>query len=206
MTLDTQFITMLSMVLGGMYLGFATETFRRISVIWKERQALTYLLEIGYWIIQTCILFFLLYQVNDGELRLYIFLACLLGYSIYQVMFKSIYQRVLEFFIKLIVALTRGLIRIIVTLIIRPVSWIVQAAVKVAAYVSRLLYRVLLFVLYVLFYPVRLLLFVLRKLLPERVLHKISKSLSFCSTIINKFKKRLGSLKKWINGFIGRRR
>ena len=67
-----------------------------------------------------------LFQVNDGELRAYIFLACLLGFSMYVVMFKTIYKRVLEWIIKVLVALTKGIIKILNTLIIRPIRWIIE--------------------------------------------------------------------------------
>src|SRR5699024_11891782 len=37
-------------------------------------------LELGFWFIQTAVLFYILFKVNEGELRIYVFLACLLGY------------------------------------------------------------------------------------------------------------------------------
>ena len=199
MTLDTQLLTMISMVIGGVYLGFATETFRRLSVSWKQNKVLTYLLEISYWIIQTCLLFFVLFQVNNGELRVYIFLACLFGFSIYQVLFKEIYKQLLEWIIKVVKAIITGIINIVQTVIIRPIQWIIQLVVAIILYILRICYRLFLFVLKIIFYPFRSLFSYIEKFIPEKIKNIISKSFAFCSTIINKFN-------KVIKRIIGKRR
>ncbi len=199
MTLDTQLITMISMTISGLYVGFATETYRRLSVAWKNRRVFMYLSEISYWLLQTCILFYVLYQVNNGEMRVYIFLTCLFGYSVYVVLFRSVYKRVLEIIIKIVVAMVEGLIKAVYTLFIQPMIWIVQALITVFLFFLQLLYWILKIVLYVLLYPLRILLSILKKLIPEKVKNKITKLARFCSTIIYKFKQRVKSL-------IGRRR
>lgn len=199
MTLNTQLLTMISMIVGGIYLGFATETFRRISVIWNSKKILTFIAEILYWVFQTCILFLVLFQVNDGELRAYIFLACLLGFSMYVVMFKTIYKRVLEWIIKVLVALTKGIIKILNTLIIRPIRWIIELLLRIVYYIGYLCYRILRFIFNILFYPFRLLFSYIRKLIPEKVWNKVTKLVAFCSTIIYK-------LKKWLKNVIDKRR
>src|SRR5690625_5859173 len=75
MTLNVQFLTMLFMVVSGFYLGIALETFRRFSPLWRHRPVLVYIFEVSFWLIQTFIIFYVLYKVNAGELRVYIFLA-----------------------------------------------------------------------------------------------------------------------------------
>ena len=79
MTLSIQFITMAAMVLSGIYLGVIRDTFQRFAIYWKGRKLLSYLLEIIFWILQTLVVFYVLFLVNAGEIRLYIILACLLG-------------------------------------------------------------------------------------------------------------------------------
>lgn len=96
MTLSVQFTTMAVMVLSGIYLGLAQDTFRRISVHWKKRPIISYSFEIGFWLLQTLIVFYVLFLVNSGEIRFYIFLACLLGFSFYQALLKTIYRQMLE--------------------------------------------------------------------------------------------------------------
>src|SRR5690625_4617312 len=199
MTLDTQLLTMVSMIVGGIYLGIATETFRRISVVWRKWTFLIYFLEIGYWIFQTCLLFFVLYQVNNGELRVYIFLACLLGFSMYQVLFKATYQRILEWIIKVIVTVTNGIIKVIDTMIVRPIKWIIMVLVRTIQYILTICYRILLFIGKIMFYPVQFLISFIKKRIPEKTSNKINKSLTICSTIIYKFK-------KWLKDSFERRR
>src|SRR5690625_1760968 len=84
MTLDTQFLTMIFMVLGGLYLGIAKDTFRRFSPYWKNKRFINYAMEICFWLTQTFLLFYVLFRINGGELRFYVFLACLLGYAMFQ--------------------------------------------------------------------------------------------------------------------------
>src|SRR5690625_3852109 len=95
MTLDEQLLTMFNMIIGGFYLGVAYDTYRWFTPYFKERTFLVYFLEITFWLLQSSLLFFLLYQTNDGQLRLYVFLACLLGFSIYKACVAPFYNRLL---------------------------------------------------------------------------------------------------------------
>src|SRR5699024_5518630 len=70
-------ITMLTMIAGGVYLGFAFETYRRLTRGLRKNWLFLYVLELGFWFIQTAVLFYILFKVNEGELRIYVFLACL---------------------------------------------------------------------------------------------------------------------------------
>jgi|SRR5690625_2476621 len=199
MTLDTQLLTMVSMILGGIYLGFATETYRRIAISWQNKPVLTYFLEITYWILQTCVLFFVLYQVNNGELRIYIFIACLLGFSIYKVLFQKIYQRVLEWIIKIVVTIVTGLIKLIHTLIVHPVLWLGHLVIRIISSIIQFSYRFLLMLMKILFYPFKPLFHFSQKVIPKKIQKKVTTTLSFCSTIITK-------LGKWLKEVIGKRR
>src|SRR5690625_3537070 len=100
MTLSVQFLTMLSMIVGGFLLGISLETYRRLSLNWKKGIVFTYILEIIFWFIHFFLLFYLLYNMNAGEFRFYIVIACLLGFSIYQTLFSSFYTRLLESLIR----------------------------------------------------------------------------------------------------------
>jgi len=124
MTLSTQFLTLITMILSGFYLGVAQETFRRFTVYWKGRLFLTYFLEILFWMTQAGILFYILYRVNQGELRIYIVLACLFGFSIYQALAKQLYKKLLEHVIRVFKAIYRGIERMINFLLISPLRWI----------------------------------------------------------------------------------
>src|SRR5699024_2545129 len=113
MTLDVQFMTMIAMALCGIYLGIAQETFRRFTPHWKSNRFLAYFMEITFWLSQVMIIFYILFRVNSGELRMYVFLALLLGVSAYQVFVAAIYKRVLEMIIRIITVVYQFLKRLI---------------------------------------------------------------------------------------------
>src|SRR5699024_5483544 len=101
MTLDVQFMTMAAMTLSGIYLGIAQETFRRFKPHWKPNRFLLYFMEIAFWLFQVALIFYVLFLVNAGELRLYVFLALFLGISMYQVLVASVYKRLLEMIVRI---------------------------------------------------------------------------------------------------------
>src|SRR5699024_3549275 len=129
MTLNVQFLTMVSMVIGGFYLGIAHDTYERFSPLWKKKQLVTYLFAIIFWLIQACLLFILLYKVNNGELRIYVFLACLLGVSIYQVFAASVYRQLLEGIITIITKIAQALFSFIRVVILNPLFWLIRLLV-----------------------------------------------------------------------------
>lgn len=191
MTLHTQFVTMIAMIIGGIYIGFATETFRRVVYKWRESLIVRYGLEVLYWLGQTALIFYVLYRMNAGEIRLFFGLACLLGFSMYVVLCKSWYQHMLEIMINIVKTLTYWTVQCIHILIIQPIIWLIRVVLVLLLGIARLLLRIL----YILFYPI---LFLLKKYLPKKLLNNISKLPSICSTMKDKLNgiwKRLG--KKW---------
>lgn len=199
MTLDTQFLTMISMVVGGIYLGLANDTYRRVSVRWKHKSFLVYLFEISFWLIQTAILFYVLYRVNYGEFRFYIFLAILLGISMYVVMFQSLYRRVLEIIIQIATQTAKTIVRTVEALIIAPIKWLIALCITVITYTIYIVIKIVSFLLNIVFYPVKVTVKWLEKLLPEKFLKNVTKFIKFYSTILYK-------LKRAVKAFVAKRR
>lgn len=179
MTLHTQFLTMVSMIVGGIYLGMARDTFRRLSSYWNHRPLLTYFLEISFWVTQTFLLFYVLYRVNAGELRFYIFLACLLGFSMYQVIVATIYQKALERMLTAIATVYRFFKRVIYILVIAPLKWLVYIVLQFLQSIIKLLLVILKFILL----PIKWLLQLVYNLLPEKNKNIIRKMLKVYSII-----------------------
>lgn len=177
MTLHMQFITMGTMILAGVYVGIALETFRRFKIYLQKSHLLVAGLEICFWITQTGIVFYLLYKVNDGALRLYVFLACILGFSIYQVVFKNIYKQILEIVIK-----------VVYVSLIRPVMWILRAIYMTITFTCKQLIRLLLFSLKVLVFPFKIIFLAVGKIIPKRICTKVTQIYSFCSTMVDNYK------------------
>lgn len=72
MTLTTQFLTMISMAAMGSYLGAAIDTYNRFLFRSKRKSWLVFLNDIFFWILQGLIFFYVLFVINQGELRFYI--------------------------------------------------------------------------------------------------------------------------------------
>ena len=184
MSLNVQFLTMIAMVLSGFYLGMALETFRRFSPYWKSNVFLTYFFEITFWLSQTFILFYVLYRVNAGELRVYVFIACLLGFSIYHVIAVNVYKKLLEHIVGIVSRILSLLNNILFILVINPLKWVLYILLTLAQFVFTFLYYLLKTILL----PVRWVLKSLKKLLPKKTQHIITKWGRFYSIMISKWK------------------
>jgi len=101
MSLTTQFLTMLSMVGMGIATGASLDTYRRVIRRRAGRYWLSFINDTVFWIFQALLIFYVLYRVNRGELRFYVFLALLCGYSAYEGLIKWIYLNLLEHFLSL---------------------------------------------------------------------------------------------------------
>lgn len=197
MTLEVQFLTMISMVFCGIYLGAMYDTFRRFSPYWKRRKVLTYFLEILFWLVQTAIIFYILYRVNDGEVRFYIFLAGLLGFSMYQALVKSIYLRMLEQIIRVIASIYRFLSRMVEALLIKPIIWMFTVIMTIVLWLIHTIWKILIMFLRILLLPLKCLGKLIYHLLPksfQNYLHQLAGFYSKMKNIVmrgvKKFRRR----------------
>lgn len=182
---------MLVMIASGIYLGFATTTYRRVIYAWRYKFIIRYGVEIVYWLLQASVLFYVLYRMNAGEVRLLFGLACLLGYSMYVVLCSFWYEKLLEQLIRIVKAIIRWTSLAIYQLVIRPIYWVGRVVFVIVLSILRFFVKLL----YIICSPF---LKLLKKHLPKRFLNIISNYLTFCSTIVNKlqdYRKRL--YKKW---------
>src|SRR5699024_7508927 len=74
--------------------------------------------------IQTFILFYILFLVNGGELRAYVFIACLLGFSAYQLVGKRWYMKLLERILSVVAAIYRFIAHLVRVMIVLPIIYI----------------------------------------------------------------------------------
>lgn len=195
MTLNVQFLTMLSMVLGGFYLGIALDTYRRLSLYLKGRKLLPYLMEICFWLTQTTLLFYVLFRVNNGEIRLYVFLACILGFSIYQVIASTLYKRILEWILTIISSIYQFVEKAVQVLIISPIKWVILALLTLLLFIIQSILSVVLFIIKLIFLPIKWILQLLYQLLPKKIKKLFCKFITFYSTIKYTCKKWLKYIK-----------
>lgn len=183
MTLSVQFTTMAVMVLSGIYLGIAQDTFRRLSIHWKGKKLTSYVLEISFWLLQTLIIFYCLFLVNAGELRLYIFLAGLLGFSCYQALLKSLYKELLERVLTVVQAIFRFIERLITVLIFLPLKWLFLVCSSIVIALFAVVVKLLGFCLKVILFPFRLIGRILMPIIPKSFIKFFHKLQPFYSTI-----------------------
>ncbi|RDW16862.1 spore cortex biosynthesis protein YabQ [Oceanobacillus chungangensis] len=185
MTLSIQFMTMAAMVLSGFYLGLIQDTYRRFTRYWQRRIFLTYVMEICFWLTQSIILFYVLYRVNAGEIRFYIVIACLLGFSMYQVVAANLYKRLLEHVIRIFMSIYHFFARVVQVLIITPIRWIIITLLTILLMVLKLFGNIIFFILKILVAPFKWVGYALYQLLPEKVKKNLHKIAGFYSRMKN---------------------
>lgn len=196
MTLTVQFLTIVSMIAGGVYLGAAMDTFRRFERHWKKQIFMRYIMECGFWLLQTLLLFFLLFQVNQGEMRFYILLALLCGFAGYRALFQTSYRRVLEWLIRVIRRTILIVRRILQVLILTPIRLLLQGLLLLIGGVVTLVWKLIRVVLLILFYPFRLIGRLVWRMTPKKYRKIYSKLAGIYSKMKNIAKKALASLRR----------
>jgi spore cortex biosynthesis protein YabQ len=182
MTLSTQFLTMLSMIGMGSLFGVMFDTYQRFLDRPNRKSWIVFFNDLLFWVIQALIIFYILFLVNNGELRFYIFVALLCGFAAYQSLFKGVYLRLLEFMIKTAIAIYRFIRRAFQLLIYKPVVGLIQLVISIIILIGRGLFslvkfvlKVLLFILKIFWVPVVKIILILWKLLPKGIKKYVEK-------------------------------
>ncbi|MBY0148332.1 spore cortex biosynthesis protein YabQ [Neobacillus niacini] len=182
MTLSTQFLTMLSMIGMGSLFGVMFDTYQRFLDRPNRKSWIVFFNDLLFWVIQALIIFYILFLVNNGELRFYIFVALLCGFAAYQSLFKGVYLRLLEFMIKTAIAIYRFIRRAFQLLIYKPVVGLIQLVISIIILIGRGLFslvkfvlKVLLFILKIVWVPIVKIILILWKLLPKSIKKYVEK-------------------------------
>lgn len=182
MTLSTQFLTMLAMIGMGSLFGASLDTHNRFLKRSKRKSWIVFINDILFWLLQGLSIFYILFSVNMGELRFYIFLALLCGFAAYQSLFKKIYLKVLERAISITISVYVFFVKAIRLLIIRPLQFLAATVLSLLILAGRGLYAlvkwllaVLLWVLKLLWKPIQLLFLLFWKLLPKKIKKSVEK-------------------------------
>ncbi|WP_058305659.1 spore cortex biosynthesis protein YabQ [Gracilibacillus massiliensis] len=167
MTLSTQFITMISMVLSGVYLGASYHTFKRLERLWLSSITWKYLLEILFWLLQAVVLYVILFLINEGILRFYVFLAVICGYAMFKSLIEQVFSRILDVIFRILHDIYRFLYRTIELLIVRPIIFIITVFIVCITKVFTFFITILLAILKVISWPIRALFSVLFNMVPK---------------------------------------
>lgn len=192
-------MTMLAMISGGFYLGMILDTFRRASLHWKNAVFMIYFMEIIFWISQTLLLFYILYRVNAGELRFYVFVACLLGFAAYQALASTAYKKMLEHIIQFALSVYRFFAKVIRMLVITPIIFIFTLLLTAIINIIQVLLIVLMTIGKIIFYPLKLIFRLIYAMLPEIIIKYLHKTAGIYSMMEN-------TCKKWLKKITFKRR
>lgn len=182
MTLTTQFMTMLAMVGMGSVFGAALDTYNRFLKRTKRNRLLVFMNDILFWIVQGLAIFYILFLVNSGELRFYIFIALLCGFAAYQSLFKGVYLRILEILISIVISFYRFLLKVFHFVIYKPIYMLVAAVISLIIMLGKgllsllkVVWKLLLFILKIVLLPVQWTFRLIWKLLPKRIKKLVDK-------------------------------
>lgn len=179
---------MLAMIAMGSIFGASLDTYSRFLKRGTRKRWIVFINDVMFWLLQGLAIFYILFLVNYGEIRFYIFIALVCGFAAYQALMKNFYLKLLEAIINAIIAVCQFLVRLFIILIYTPLKWIVLAAItisltlgKVLLTLVQMILKMLLWVLKIIFYPVKWIVCMLYKLVPaffknivENLYHKIA--------------------------------
>jgi spore cortex biosynthesis protein YabQ len=143
MSLNIQFLTMLAMIGMGGYLGATLDTYNRFLQRSKRNRWFVFIYDFLFWILQALVIFYVLLQINEAELRIYIFLAILCGYAAYQSLLRLLYLKVLEQCIRLVISCYRILANVFTIIAIRPFFMLIKGLMMILLFVLQIIQKVL---------------------------------------------------------------
>ncbi|WLD93472.1 spore cortex biosynthesis protein YabQ [Alkalihalobacillus sp. AL-G] len=196
MTLTVQFYTILAMIGSGIWLGATLDTYHRFHPRGKRWNWLRFINDILFWVLQALIIFYVLLQVNRGEVRVIIFLALLCGFACYQGLLQSLYKRLLERIIKITIGIIRLIRRTFTILVYNPAKVILNLLVGFSKMIGRLLLSVLLFITGILIYPLKLIGRLLLRLIPKKIWTNLKGVAGIIRKSTNTVKSWIGKLRR----------
>lgn len=206
MTLTVQFYTMLAMIGMGSWLGATLDTYGRFLKRPKRAKWLVFINDWLFWVIQGLVIFYILLSVNKGELRFYIFLALLCGYALYQSLLRTLYLHVLEFMIRIVVAIIKFVTIVFQTIIIKPLQLLFQLLIviligiwKITVFLSKFLLKVVVLGLKILFAPITWIFLFIWRLLPVKYKYILQKYFRTFAGFFRKLKNIKTIFQKWWN-------
>ncbi|MFJ7978567.1 spore cortex biosynthesis protein YabQ [Peribacillus sp. JNUCC 23] len=207
MTLTIQFYTLLAMIGMGSCFGAALDTYNRFLKRTKRKSWFVFLNDFLFWIVQGLIIFYVLFLINEGEFRFYLFLALLCGFSAYQALMKKSYHKILEAFITSVIVTAKFIRRSIQLLVYQPVKWLVTGIVFLIFGIGKILFSIIKWIIRLIFMTINIILrpffwiflFLWNKL-PNAVTKNVGKFYNEITGIFIKMKKFIKVIvTKWRN-------
>lgn len=114
-------------IINGIIIGIFFDFFRILRKSFKTSDFSTYIEDLLFWILTGFSILFTLFKYNNGEIRLYMFLAIAIGILLYMLIFSS-------YIIKInvsIILLLKKLLKKIIYFIFIPIKFILKIVKKI---------------------------------------------------------------------------
>lgn len=206
MTLTVQFYTMLSMVAMGIWLGASLDTYKLFVNREKTAKWLLIIHDLLFWLVQGLLFFYVLLLTNEGEFRIYIFLAVALGFSMYQALMKQLYMNILKFLVMCVYQAALILKRLVMSIVFQPIRWLISFIISAIMFLLHLLLRLVHFTFRLVWKVLSIVCYPLIWLLNVTIIHRIPEKwrtsirlfFSKGAGILQRTKKLSGTIKtKW---------
>ncbi|MGP7819519.1 spore cortex biosynthesis protein YabQ [Niallia sp. 01092] len=195
MTLSVQFMTMLAMVGMGLLFGLCLDTYQYFLKRPERKRIIVFFHDLLFWIFQALLIFYVLFLVNQGEVRVYIALALVLGFAFYQSIVKTPYLRSLKWFISISVQFYHFIVKLLITIVYKPIRSLVLLLVSIMIILfkglmalSKFVVTVLRFILKILFMPIKWIFTLFWLIMPNKGKKYVEKFFSKFAGYSNKIK------------------
>lgn len=168
MSLSVQFLTLFMMFASGFILGVLYDVYRVSAGSIQLQRWTVSIFDIFYWLAATLIVFKMLYESNQGEVRLFVFIGLLLGAWFYFHYISTYTVTIVKRLLKLIRRISAWIYRGLELLVFRPVFFlykIIRILFGMAAAMTMFVFKIMVQWLY----PLTLLVNMIRKLVRKRL-------------------------------------
>ena len=196
MTLTVQFYTMVSMVAMGLWLGIAMDTYSRFLHPHRKKSFWLYINDVIFWLLQGLLIFYVLFLVNEGTLRLYVFFALLCGYAAYRALFQQLYRHSLERIIIITITIMSVIKSLVTNLVYRPILFILKLLLSLCMMLVSIITTIFWFIIKLFWVPVKWGFLLLWRLIPLSIRARLIKTAGIADTIKNYIKNWLSKLRK----------
>ncbi|GAK04881.1 LOW QUALITY PROTEIN: spore cortex biosynthesis protein [Geomicrobium sp. JCM 19037] len=155
MTLAIQFQTFLAMLAAGSFIAIQLDVYHRLLPQRARSKWPQAILDLGFWIVQAVLVFYVLFNMNDGELRIYIFIAILFGFWVYWLTFRPVFLQLLEGIITVVDGIYRFIRKVFYLFLWLPVVWLYQGIVHLLNFILTVLHWIVVQLSKILFFFLR---------------------------------------------------
>lgn len=120
-------------------MGIFYDTYRIFERMYKMKKWLIWICDLLFWVSATFLVFGTLLRVNEGIVRIYIFLGLGIGTIIYLLSFRAMYGKILKKIIQITITVYRQFVKMTKVLVITPVVSLFYFLVKVVKWLIKII-------------------------------------------------------------------